>query len=192
LLLNLALEDRFTHACGVDISSNALAAVRNSWQIMSRPSNVSKLSLLEPVNDHLPTIRSNTYDLLVSVATIEHVINPYTVLDELHRIGNPGSTLICSVPNYAYIKHRVQLLFGIQPRTGTDEPVNKWREEGWDGMHLHTFTHSSFSTLLVDCGWRPIKWSGGGSRFNRIGLGPFRRNFPGLWSGELIALCKKI
>lgn len=192
LLLNLALESRFTRVYGVDISSNALAKVQESWEEMSDVDTASKVQLYQPLNDQLPFLDNCSMDLLICVATVEHVIDPYTLLDELYRLAKPDAMLICSVPNYAYIKHRMQLLFGIQPRTGTDEPVEKWRSEGWDGMHLHTFTRSSFNTLLNNCGWKPTRWRGAGVRFNSLGLGPLRRNFPGLWSGELIALCKKV
>jgi SAM-dependent methyltransferase len=190
LLLGLAREPRFENCIGVDISENALAVVRRAWTEMS-PGNEAKLDLMTPESDLLPLVPESSIDVIISVATIEHVIDPYVVLDELHRIAKPDATLICSVPNYAYLKHRLQLLFGVQPRTGTDEPVEKWRREGWDGMHLHTFTKSSFSILLRDCGWEPRRWLGCGSRFNSIGLGILRRRYPGLWSGELIASCRK-
>lgn len=190
LLVGLAKEERFTRCFGVDISERALTAIDKCWRGLSGV-DVGKLELMTPDSDLLPQIAANSFDIIISVATIEHVIDPYVVLDELHRIAKPSATLICSVPNYAYLKHRIQLLFGIQPRTGTDEPVEKWRIEGWDGMHLHTFTKSSFSTLLNDCNWSPQRWIGCGTRFNSIGLGYFRRKYPGLLSGELIAVCKK-
>ena len=80
---------------------------------------------------------------------------------------------------------------GYQPKTGTDEPVKNWRKVGWDGMHLHTFTKEELDILLRDCGWIPIKWTGWGRRFRRIGMGILRRKLPRLFSGELVVLCKK-
>lgn len=191
LLLGLAKEDRFTKCIGVDISERALSCIAQAWAEHEPATNNDKLTLLIPVNDRLPSLPDKSIDVVISVATIEHVYNSYVVLDELHRIASDNSTLICSVPNYAYLKHRIQLLFGIQPRTGTDEPVENWRTAGWDGMHLHTFTKSSFTTLLVDCGWQPLEWTGAGERFKNLGLGVLRRRYPGLLSGELIVACKK-
>lgn len=190
LLLGLARETRFKQCIGVDISDRALASVAKAW-VEICPQEQDKVVLISPESDLLPSVTSGSVNVLVCVATVEHVINPYVVLDELHRIAERDAVLVCSVPNYAYLKHRMQLMFGIQPRTGTDEPVEKWREEGWDGMHLHTFTKSSFAVLLHDCGWMPTRWMGCGERFNSIGLGYFRRRYPGLLSGELIAVCKK-
>jgi len=191
LLLALAKESRFSECIGVDISEKALSRIDRAWGDICGV-NAGKLRLMSPESDKLPQIPDQSLDVLISAATLEHVLDPYIVLDELHRIAKPNATLICCVPNYAYLKFLIQLLFGHQPRTGTDEPVENWRTEGWDGMHLHTFTKLSFKTLLKDCGWVPHRWRGWGTRFNSIGLGYLRRRFPGLWSGELIALCKKV
>jgi SAM-dependent methyltransferase len=191
LLLELAKEDRFSQCIGVDISRNALDLVERAWTT-SQPGKAAKLKLVMPSDDQLPTIPDSSVDVLVSLATIEHVINPYVVLDELYRVGADNSMLIATVPNYAYIKHVAQLLFGIQPRTGTDDPVEQWREVGWDGMHIHTFTKSSFGTLLRDCGWEPITWRGWGNKLSSLGFGVLRKHFPGKWSGEITALCRKI
>ena len=189
LLLGLAREPRFTRCIGVDISEKALSSIRQAWNDLGCLEN--KVQLMLPQSDRLPDIADESIDVLISVATVEHVLNPYVVLDELHRIARRDAVLVCSVPNYAYLKHRIALLFGMQPKTGTDEPVENWRDAGWDGMHLHTFTKSSFTTLLGDCGWKPERWTGCGTRFGAIGFGRLRRRYPGLLSGELIAVCRK-
>jgi len=190
-LLGLARESRFSECVGVDISEKALSSVACAWKDICG-TNAGKVKLMTPQSDLLPEIPDQSVDVVIGVAIVEHVIDPYVVLDELHRITKPNGVLICCVPNYAYLKHRVRLLLGIQPRTGTDEPVENWRTAGWDGMHLHTFTKSSFTILLKDCGWEPRRWKGCGTRFNSIGLGHLRRKFPSLWSGELIVRCKKV
>ncbi|MGA2399111.1 MAG: class I SAM-dependent methyltransferase [Steroidobacteraceae bacterium] len=188
LLLTLAREERFTSACGVDISETVLANVAAA--VARFDAGVQKkIRLIGPESDRLPGLPDRSVDVIVSVATLEHVIDPYQVLDEFHRIARDGGTLLCSVPNYGYIKHRIALLFGSLPRTGTDEPVERWREAGWDGMHLHTFTQSAFATLLEDCGWQPCVWTGWGERFGWMGR--LRQWFPGLLSGEIIARCIK-
>lgn len=190
LLLGLAMENRFSECYGVDISENALSSIGQAWNDL-KSSNKDKLKLVVPQNDELPTIPDKSIDVIISVATIEHVIHPYVVLDETYRIASDKAAFVCCVPNYAYLKHKIQIIFGVQPRTGTDEPVENWRSVGWDGMHIHTFTKSSFSTLLNDCGWKPDNWTGWGQRFSWLGLGSLRRRFPGLLSGEIIAFCKK-
>jgi SAM-dependent methyltransferase len=188
LLLHLARQQRFSQAVGVDISKRAISSL--TALIGNKvPHLQDKIELCQPESDLLPQIPDSTMDVIISVATIEHVLNPYTVLDELHRIAKPTATLICSVPNYAYMKHRLALLLGELPRTGTDEPVQNWRRAGWDGMHLHAFTKPAFSVLLTNCGWTPEAWTGWGERFGWLRI--MRRRYPSLFSGEIIALCKK-
>ncbi len=184
LLLNLAKEPRFTHVTGVDLSEQALTRIRAAAERVG-----VAVDLLQPKDDTLPTIPAASIDVLLSLDTIEHVLNPYTVLDELYRIGKPGSTFVISVPNYGYIKYVAQLALGRQPITGGGEPVENWRASGWDGWHLHTFTKQSLNALLNDCGWQPVRWTGYGDRLRF--LKPLRERFPAMWSGALTVVCKR-
>jgi len=68
--------------------------------------------------------------------------------------------------------------------------VKEWRKEGWDGMHLHTFTKKSLTILLEDCGWSPKVWFGHGERGSSLGLNILRKKFPSLLSGELVVVCE--
>lgn len=190
LLLALAKEDRFTRCIGVDISQIALARIAEARKSML-PGAPDKVVVMEPKDDRLPDVPDSSVDVILSLDTIEHVLDPYVVIDELHRIASDSAVFVISVPNYAYIKYVVNLLFGRQPRTGTNEPVDNWRQTGWDGMHIHTFTRSSLNVLLKNCGWQVVRWSGYGSRFGWLGLNALRENFPGFWSGAITAVCRK-
>lgn len=194
LLLSLAQEDRFPALMGVDISETALEKIAKAWDDMSRGKERShdKLTLAMPIQDTLPMVPDQSVDVILSLDTIEHVLNPYIVLDEFHRIAKPGGTFIISVPNYGYIKYVVQLLIGRQPVTGAGEPVAQWRTAGWDGWHLHTFTRESLDALLRDCGWEPVLWTGYGDRGKRFGLEILRRKFPAMWSGALTVVCRRM
>jgi SAM-dependent methyltransferase len=188
LLMGMARSSQYSQVIGVEIASSLIAITDAA--LKGEPSKVSsKVELVQSEGDRLPNLASASVDVIVSVATIEHVINPYVVLDELYRIAKPEATLVCSVPNYAYLKHRISLLIGKLPKTGTDDPVENWRECGWDGMHLHCFTQASFEILLKDCGWEPVQWTGWGTRFGWMGR--LRQRYPGLLSGEIIAVCRK-
>ena len=193
LLLNLALEDRFTSLTGVDLSEKVLSTIAGHWREMSARAGIdsNKVSLITPVNDAMPSIPDGSVDLITSLDTIEHVLDPYPVLDEFYRIAAPNGTFIISVPNYGYIKHALTLMMGRQPITGGGEPVENWRTAGWDGWHLHTFTKESLNALLRDCGWIPVKWTGYGDRGRGIGIETLRRRFPALLSGALTVVCKK-
>jgi SAM-dependent methyltransferase len=193
LLLNLALEPRFTALTGVDISENVLARIAAHWQEMSAKQELDpdRVKLMTPTNDSMPSISDGSIDVITSLDTIEHVLDPYPVLDEFHRIAAPNGTFIISVPNYGYIKHALTLMLGRQPITGGGEPVENWRTSGWDGWHLHTFTKESLNALLRDCGWTPVKWTGYGDKGRGLGLEILRKRFPALLSGALTVVCKK-
>jgi SAM-dependent methyltransferase len=188
LLFNVAKKLDYEKVVGIDLSEAVIDRARKNLEHVSEEW-CEKFQFGMSTNDHLPDVASESIDTVISVATIEHVIDPYIVLDELHRITKPDGYLICSVPNYAYLKYRIQLLFGQLPITGTDKPVKDWREAGWDGMHIHTFTRDAFDTLLRDCGWLPQHWTGWGTKIPA--LLNARKRYPQLLSGELIALCKK-
>ena len=194
LLIALAVEQRFTSLTGVDISQRALDKIQAYWEEMSGTENIprTKMSVMTPVNDQLPSIPDRSFDVLLSLDTIEHVMDPYVVLDELYRIAAPGAHFVISVPNYGYIKYVVQLLLGRQPVTGGGHPVENWRTSGWDGWHLHTFTRESLNALLRDTGWEPIKWTGYRDRYKRFGLDYLSKTYPGLWSGALTVVSKKM
>lgn len=193
LLLALAREERFSSLTGVDISSTALSAIAAAWEEISKENELeaNKVRLLRPTDDHLPEIEDESVDVLLSLDTIEHVLDPFVVLDELRRVAAPGATFIISVPNYGYIKHCLTLLLGRQPITGGDVGVEGWREAGWDGYHLHTFTYESLNALLLETGWVPTRWSGYGDKGNAIGLGHLRRWYPSLFSGALTVVCQR-
>lgn len=176
----------FDEVIGYDISSRLIEKAE-SYKRQLPENERGKIRFFIAEGDRLQKIESGSVDLLVSVATIEHMFDLYGILDEFHRVVKPGGRLVVSVPNYGYLKHRLSLLIGRQPRTGTDEPVENWRQCGWDGGHLHTFTKSAFKVLLEDTGWRPVRWSGWGNRFSSI-----RARFPGILSGELFAVCERV
>ena len=188
LLFAIAKELQFNRVIGIDISDKVLdkaqakiAEIDDEW--------CSKFEFSLSDEEQISHIKDESVDVVVSVATIEHVLDPYRVLDELYRVTKPGGTLVCSVPNYAYLKYRINLMFGKLPITGTNKPIRYWRETGWDGMHIHTFTREALDILLNDCGWEPKRWTGWGTKI------PFilklRKKYPQLLSGELIVLCKK-
>jgi hypothetical protein len=66
---------------------------------------------------------------------------------------------VAEVPSIAYIRHRLNLLFGKLPVTSS--PFN-WKEIGWDGGHLHYFTKKTFCGLLEESGFKILKVIGSG------------------------------
>jgi hypothetical protein len=188
-LLSISKEGIFDKCIGYELSDSAINKLSEIYNNLDG-NKISPLILYNSVNDKLTNTYDHSIDVIVCAATLEHVIDPYLLLDEFFRISKKNAKLILTVPNYAYIVHILRLLCGDQPRTGTDAPVKEWRKEGWDGMHLHTFTKKSLTILLEDCGWSPKVWFGHGERGSSLGLNILRKKFPSLLSGELVVVCE--
>ena len=122
------------------------------------------------------------FDAVTCIAVIEHIFDPYYVISEIHRVLKKGGIFIVEVPNIAYIKQRLKLLFGQLPVTS---PPFNWKEIGWDGGHLHYFTQKSLCGLLKESGFKVLKVSGCGL-FAKI-----RNIYPSLLTGDLVVKAKK-
>ena len=123
------------------------------------------------------------FDTITAIAIIEHVFDPYFILDQIHRVLKQDGILIAEVPNIAYIKHRIRLLFGHLPITSS---ALNWKEIGWDGGHLHYFTKKTFCGLLEECGFEILKVSGCGF------FAKFRNFYPSLLTGDIYVKARKL
>lgn len=90
------------------------------------------------------------FDLVISADVIEHVVDIWSAAQEMVRLLRPGGTLICSTPNFAYIRWRLKLLFGLFPSTGGGGQGFDVRPgELYDGGHLHYFTFTTLERLFL-------------------------------------------
>ena len=95
----------------------------------------------------------------------------------------PGGHLMIAVPNIAYLRITIPLLFGRFPLTSS--PIS-WDKPAWDGYHLHNFTRERLEWLVREfAGLRPITCKGSG-RFWRL-----RSLCPSVLTGDLILLAQK-
>lgn len=93
-----------------------------------------------------------TYDAILSVATIEHQPDPKKFLEKLLRCLNVGGYIYIATPNVAHALNRVRFLFGLSPLAHNTkdffmsgvEFTGHWREYTLD--ELKQF----FSLLKVD------------------------------------------
>lgn len=178
--LILKARNIFKEIYGIDISQ-------------SRINNAKQITAEKFPNDrdiHLSVCNINNkidfpddlFDVVTSIAVIEHIFDPYFVVGEIHRVLKKDGIFIVNVPNIAYIKHRIRLLFGHLPVTSS---AYNWKEIGWDGGHLHYFTRKTFCKLLQECGFEIIKVTGSGLFAN------LRNFYPSLLTGDICIKAKK-
>ena len=53
----------------------------------------------------------NTFDYVLLMEVVEHLRNPYTVIQEINRIIKKGGSLILSTPNILSLKSRLRFMF---------------------------------------------------------------------------------
>ena len=71
--------------------------------------------------DNFPiSIKNNEFDIIVCLETLEHVLYPHKVMEELLRIAKPDALFILSMPNEYNFYCRLNFLFGI--KTDMQEP----------------------------------------------------------------------
>lgn len=86
------------------------------------------------------------YDCIICADVLEHLVYPDRLLNVLATKTNKNGEIIISVPNIAFIKQRIDLMFGLfdyNPRGGI-----------MDSTHLRFFTKKSLKEFALDNGFK--------------------------------------
>lgn len=176
------IKDRYQKLYGVDISPFRLEEAKKITKNLY-PSDILKFKFLEGNADNTLSFPDDFFDTIICIAVIEHVYDIFSLIREMYRVLKPDGYVIAQVPNIAYFKHRISLLFGKLPVTSS--PYN-WQEIGWDGGHIHYFTMDKFCWLFESQGFHIEKKSGSGF------FAKFRNWYPSLLTGDLFIKAKKL
>jgi len=76
-------------------------------------------------------IKSESFDIVVCLETLEHVLEPYKAMKEILRIGKKDAVFILSMPNEYNFVLRLYYLFG--KKTSCQEPFKIVSK----GQHIH-------------------------------------------------------
>lgn len=60
-------------------------------------------------------VSDNTFDLTISIETIEHLENPFLFIRELARVTKPNGVIIITTPNVHSIRSRIKYVFSGLP-----------------------------------------------------------------------------
>lgn len=179
-----ALSSQFNRLAGVDLSDVRIERARAA--LLSHAPHLASRVDLRPIEGEVALpFESDSFDVVMAIAVIEHVVDVFFVMDELARICRRGGAVVVSVPNYCYVRNAFWLLLGDIPLTGTHtRDMQYWRECGWDGGHLHCFSRPSLAALLRHVGLEPEAWTGDGK------LAKLRRWYPN-FVGSLTVRARK-
>lgn len=89
-----------------------------------------------------------SFDVLILSEVLEHLVDPWKVLRQLHRFMKPGSLVFASSPNVSHYRIILMLLKGEWNLT--DDGI-------MDRTHLRWFTPKTFAKMFEDSGYKVLK-----------------------------------
>jgi len=114
-------------------------------------------------------VNGETFDCVIMVALIEHLIDPILAMKNVRDKLKPGGFVYVNTPNIAKWPRRARLMLGQFPSTGGNkEGLRTYGGDPvtiLDGGHFHYFTFHAFSKLLTEyCGYSKCQklpyWAG--------------------------------
>lgn len=164
------LREKGIEAWGIDVSASAVQRCREKG-----------LNAIESdfANGDLPEQSANTATML---DVLEHLYTPDPILTALHTRVD---VLIVSVPNFASLPARLQVLLGRVPENNTPRKG-----------HVYWYTQSVLAHNLEKNGWRIIEWELNPPWLKRPLLGKLMvliaRLWPSLFSLSFVVKAERI
>jgi SAM-dependent methyltransferase len=129
----------FTYLAGIEVSSSAAEIARARYDLIVEL----------PVEHALPTMGTQ-FDLIVCADVLEHLADPWTVLDQLRSVSHRTTVLVASIPNIRHWRAVAKIAFGAG---------FEYEESGiFDSTHLRFFARPNVEASLRGAGWSPVRW----------------------------------
>jgi methionine biosynthesis protein MetW len=138
---------------GVDVSGHALAEARTTGLNVCKIDDATRLPYPE-----------DTFDAAVCIEVLEHLFQPQIAAKEIFRVLRPGGVLIATVPNAAYWRRRLELLFGRWNPLGDALSI----EQPWRDPHIRFFTRSTLKAMLRSVDFDPTNVGGHSSEYSTL------------------------
>ena len=125
---------------GIDLSPFILRKAR--IRLGARASLVRSDAMALPFRD-------GAFDRVYCSEVLEHVLDPESVIREMHRVLAPGGIAVISVPNEVLINRIKRIVFGLplgSRLVAGEYRVSKAMDEEW---HLHAFGHARLEQALA-------------------------------------------
>lgn len=146
--------------CGAGMVSAAIRErcdVREIWGVEVVP-EVAEQARANPALDKVlcgdvtelaGELPQGSFSHIVAGDVLEHLVDPWTVLERLRDCLEPGGKLICSIPNIRNFSFIVELLFRRR---------FAYRDSGvMDRTHLRFFARKDIEIMFRDAGFQDIR-----------------------------------
>jgi SAM-dependent methyltransferase len=139
----------------MSISSYALSDISLArLEGLKRNLDDNRVRIMDINAENLPKSDYGSYDAIIMVALIEHLIDPLRAMQEIRKLLKPGGFVYIDTPNIAKYTRRIKLLLGKFPSTASgNEGLTTFSGEPadlHDEGHLHYFTYRSLSLMLIE------------------------------------------
>ena len=127
---------------GLDISKIALKKA-SGFGIKTKLYDLDKLPL---------PFKNKAFEVVILTDVLEHLLNPLAILKEISRLLTNKGQLIISVPNFARLENRLQMLWGDPTDILHFDKYGDFKE------HLHWFTIPKIKYFLNLAGFEEISF----------------------------------
>jgi ubiquinone/menaquinone biosynthesis C-methylase UbiE len=160
------LASRGAFVVASDFSSAALQIAKKRFCLQGEHS--SRVGLAQADAQQLP-YASESFDIVISCETIEHLPNPVLALKEMQRVCRVGGLLYLTTPNYfnaTGLHHFYTRARHKKASVGSDQPFDQ------------VFTFFQVQRMLKRSGWNIVRSDGTVHQFPVPGRSPVRVLFP--------------
>lgn len=137
----LAAEELGFEVSGIEVSAAFLEAMRT---------RAPQLDLYGGALPELP-LPAERYDLVYLSQVLEHLLEPRSYLEAIHRILRPGGSVFISVPNEASLYFRMASAYK-RARDGSTYHLAPL----YAPYHIYGFTRKALTSLLEQVGFRVV------------------------------------
>ncbi len=166
----------FHDVYGVDVSP---VRIMNAQKKISEREDKSSFHFVQHDVDENLIYPNNFFDTVTSLATLEYVVYPYRVIQEVRRVLKQGGHFVVQASNFAFLPNRLVLLAGKLPAPGGIG------ECGVDWERLHNFTPEIMVKSLRQGGFEILNLTCSGI-FPRS-----REIWPSLLAGDIIIKARR-
>ncbi len=131
---------------GADFSASAVYIANQRLQ--RHPELLSRVAYIQADAQRMP-FESDSFDMVVSCETIEHVPDPYAAVQEMFRVCKPGGKLYLTTPNYVNFMGLYLLYAKFRhPDLKSSQPLDQ------------RFLFPHIRRLVTAAGWKIIRTDG--------------------------------